>query len=147
MTGVEFDFVVTDSLKALTLYEAIFEVQRVEVTNQPVGQNEAVFTIYGTRFHMLDENEAFQMFAPKPGSQNSFWFNVVVPDIQKTYAAAMQAGCTEIQPVTEMPAMGASNAMFADHFGYVWLLHQIHHEVSFEERVQILTKEAAQPEG
>lgn len=49
-TGVEFDFVVKDSLQALALYESIFEVERLEVTDLPVGQNEAVFTIYGTRF-------------------------------------------------------------------------------------------------
>jgi ABC-type Fe3+/spermidine/putrescine transport system ATPase subunit len=31
MTGVEIDFVVTDSLKALDLYERIVSVQRIEV--------------------------------------------------------------------------------------------------------------------
>ena len=56
-TGVEFDFVVKDSLQALALYESIFEVERLEVTDLPVGQNEAVFTIYGTRFHRLDEKD------------------------------------------------------------------------------------------
>ena len=33
MTGVEIDMVVTDSLKALELYEKIFEVKRIEVTD------------------------------------------------------------------------------------------------------------------
>lgn len=43
MTGVEIDFIVTDSLAALDLYERIFEVERIEVTSFPKGQNEAVF--------------------------------------------------------------------------------------------------------
>ena len=59
MTGVEIDMVVEDSLSALELYEKIFDVERVEVTTFPKGQNEAVFTLYGVRFHMLDENPDF----------------------------------------------------------------------------------------
>ncbi|MFN6430030.1 hypothetical protein EUCA11A_28400 [Eubacterium callanderi] len=135
MTGVEIDMVVTDSLKALELYEKIFEVKRIEVTDYPKGTNEAVFTIYDTRFHMLDENPEYQLIAPKPGQPQSVWYNVLVPDIQAVYDKAMAAGCAEIQPVTEM---GAANAMFADAFGYVWMLHQIYREVSFEERCKAM---------
>jgi len=51
--------IVADSLKALELYEKIFDIQRVEVSNLPKGENEVVFTLYGVRFHMLDENPEF----------------------------------------------------------------------------------------
>lgn len=108
------------------------------MTDYPKGTNEAVFTIYDTRFHMLDENPEYQLIAPKPGQPQSVWFNVLVPDIQAVYDKAMAAGCAEIQPVTEMPEMGAANAMFSDTFGYVWMLHQIHREVSFEERCKAM---------
>lgn len=141
MTGVEIDFVVQDSIKALELYERVFEIQRIEVTGYETGSNEAVFTMYGTRFHMLDENPAYQLIAPKPGDPKPMWLNILVPDIQETYGKAMEAGCTEIQPVTEMEAFGASNAMIADPFGYIWMLHQIHREVSFEERCRILEEQ------
>lgn len=144
MTGVEFDFVVTDSLKALALYEQIFEVQRIEVTEFPTGQNEAVFSIYGVRFHMLDENPEFQMAAPKPGDPKPFWINVMVPDIGSVYQSAMNAGCAEVQPVTKMEAYGVSNAVFADPFGYMWMLHELHEVVSFEDRVKM--HEAGGPE-
>lgn len=53
MVGVEIDLVVTDSLKALELYEKIFDIERVEVSNFPKGENEAILTLYGVRFHML----------------------------------------------------------------------------------------------
>lgn len=43
MLGVEIDMVVKDSLKALELYEKIFEIERIEVTNFPRGQNEVIF--------------------------------------------------------------------------------------------------------
>ncbi|MCL2874167.1 MAG: VOC family protein [Defluviitaleaceae bacterium] len=134
MIGVEIDFVVSDSLKALPLYESIFEVERVEVTNFEPGKNEAVFNMYGTRFHMLDEVEEIGMVAPRPDSPLSMWVNIVVPDIKSTYEKAITAGCKEIQPVTEMEAFGVSNAMFCDPFGYIWMLHQVHREISFEER-------------
>ena len=35
--GVEVNFVVQDSIKALALYESIFEVRRVEGTEYPRG--------------------------------------------------------------------------------------------------------------
>lgn len=137
MVGVEIDMIVTDSLKALELYEKIFDIERIEVTDLPKGENEVVFSLYGVRFHMLDENPQFQMIAPKPGDPKPIWFNIMVPDIAETYSKAMNEGCTEVQPVTEMPDYGVSNAMFSDPFGYLWMLHQMHKEVSFEERVKL----------
>lgn len=141
MKAVEIDFVVNDSRAALKLYETVFEVERMEATDLPAGLNEAIFNIYGTRFHMLDENPEYQLIAPSPEVPKSVWFNVVVPDIRETYAKAISAGCAEIQPVTEMPEMGGANAMFADPFGYIWMLHQVDREVSFEERSRIMEEE------
>jgi PhnB protein len=137
MVGVEIDLVVTDSLKALELYEKIFEIERVEVSNFPQGENEVIFTLYGVRFHMLDENPQFSLIAPTPESPKSIWFNILVPDIKETYAKALSAGCTEVQPVNEMPDYGVSNAVFSDTFGYVWMLHQMHKVVSHEERIRL----------
>ncbi|MCG1010872.1 VOC family protein [Salinicoccus sp. ID82-1] len=137
MIGVEIDMVVADSLQALELYERIFDVKRIEVTDFPKGENEVVFSLYDVRFHMLDENEAFELRAPKPDDPKPIWFNIMVPDIEETYGKAMEAGCTEVQAVTEMADYGVSNAMFSDMFGYVWMLHEIHREVGFDERVKL----------
>ncbi|NLY20454.1 MAG: VOC family protein [Tissierellia bacterium] len=135
MVGVEIDFVVKDSLKALELYESIFEVERIEVTSFPVGQNEAIFSIYGTRFHILDENPEFGLFAPTPDTTQTMWLNVLVEDIAKTHDAAIKAGCTVIQDLTKMEDFCVSNSVFKDPFGYMWMLHEIHTVVSFEDRV------------
>ena len=118
IVGVEFDFVVKDSLKALELYEGIFEIERVEVSNFPRGQNEAVFTLYGVRFHMLDENPEFQLIAPTPESPKTSWMNIAVPDIKKTYEKAMELGCTEVQPVTEL---GRLRGVECHIYGSIWL--------------------------
>lgn len=137
MVGVEFDMVVKDSLKALELYESMFNIERVEVSNFPRGENEVVFTLYGVHFHLLDENPQFHLIAPNPDDPKTSWVNVTVPDIKETYAKAMDLGCTEVQPVTEIADYGVSNAIFMDPFGYIWMLHQVHKEVSHEERIQL----------
>ena len=141
ITGVEIDLVVRDSLVALALYERIFEVERIEVSNFPKGTNEAVFSIYGARIHLLDENPDYGLTAPQPGQPLPSWLNVLVPDIKAAWDAAIEAGCNQIQPVTEMAQMGVSNAVFSDPDGHVWMLHQIHRVVSHAERVRILEKE------
>ncbi|MFA9559981.1 VOC family protein [Evansella sp. AB-rgal1] len=136
MVGVELDMVVTDSLKALEIYGNIFDIERLEVSNLPRGENEVVFTLFGVRFHLLDENPEFHLIAPSPDDPKTSWVNVTVPDIEKTYAKAMDLECMEIQPVTDIPSHGVSNAIFMDPFGYIWMLHQVHKEVSHEERIQ-----------
>lgn len=125
MTGVEIDLVVPDSLKALELYEHIFEVERLEVTGLEKGLNEAIFSIYGTRFHLLDENPAYQLLAPKSDESKSIWFNILVPDIHRVHNLALEQGCVEFQPVAEVPQHNMYNALFADPFGHLWMLHQL----------------------
>ncbi len=137
MTGVEIDMIVKDSLKALELYKKIFEIEPVEVTDFPQGQNEVVFNLYGVRFHMLDENPEYNLLAPDKDNHQTIWFNIMVPDIKEVYQKAMDAGCKELQPVTEIPDFGVFNAIFNDPFGYQWMLHQIEKEVSFEERTKL----------
>lgn len=134
MIGVEIDFVVSDCIQALALYEKIFDIETVEVTNYARGFNEAVFTMYGTRFHMLDENPEYQLVGPHPGNPQPMWINVLVPDIGRTYETAISLGGTEILGVTKMDALGISNALFSCPFGYVWMLHQVHRAVSQKER-------------
>jgi uncharacterized glyoxalase superfamily protein PhnB len=139
MTGVEVDMVVTDSRAALALYEKIFEVKRIEVTSYGKGFNEAVFSMYGTRFHLLDENPQYQLAAPKPDDPKSVWVNIVVPDISATFAKAVDAGCTKVQEITEMASFATSNAIFSDPFGHLWMLHQVGQKTSFEERIDIFS--------
>lgn len=142
ITGAEINFVVKDSLLAIDEYQEIFEdIEVVEQTDFETGSNEVVFNLYGTRFHMLDENPEYHLLAPVDGQEKTMWLNIAVPDIKRTYSLAIEKGGTEILPVTFMEEMGVSNAMFSDKSGYLWMLHEIHEEVSFEDRVGFLSKE------
>lgn len=84
MVGVEFDMIVEDSLAAFKLYQELFGVACVEATALQRGENEAVLTLHGARFHMLDQNEQFKLNAPEKGMVPPVWFNVLVEDIHLT---------------------------------------------------------------
>jgi len=125
MVGIEIDMVVRDCIAALDFYEKIFDIEIVEKTSHARGSNEAVFNMYGTRFHLLDENQQFALLAPQPGQPHNMWVNVLVSDVRKIYANAMALGCTELSPIAEIPEFGVVRAIFMDTFGYPWMLHEI----------------------
>ena len=116
-------------MKALELYEKIFEAKRIEVINHEQGLNELIFKLYDVRFHMPDVNSNAELKASDPDHPNTIWFNITVPDIKSTYQKALDSGCTEVQGVTEIKDFGVSNAMFMNPFGYMGMLHQVHKEV------------------
>ncbi len=125
MTGVEIDFVVKNCKEALELYKNIFDVEVITVTDLENGLNEAIFSIYGVKFHMLDENPTYMLIAPKENEGRPVWFNITVESIEKTFNKAIECGCNVIQPITDIPTHNAQNAMFSDKFGYIWLLHEM----------------------
>ena len=137
MKDVELDLVISDSLEALKLYEQIFDIERLEATDFDTGQNEVIFKLYELKIHMLDENLEMGLNAPSDNHLLPMWVNVTVPDIEETYNKAMDAGCADIQPITENADYGVSNAIFVDPFGYQWMIHQVHKDVSFKEREAI----------
>ena len=124
----------------MKVYEEIFDIKRVEVSDLPKSENEVIFSLYGVHFHMLDENPDFQLIAPTPDDPKTIWFNVTVPDIEATFTKAAELNCTPIQPITHLPSYGVSNALFLDPFGYIWMLHQVHRDVSHEERIRLWEK-------
>jgi uncharacterized glyoxalase superfamily protein PhnB len=124
MAGVELDFVVYDTLKAFETYHKVFGAEAVKKTSNDRGANEVIFTIFGTRFHMLDENPEYQLIAPKEGQAVYFWFNLYVDDIKEVYDKAEAAGFTTIMPLQEVMEHGLKTSMQKDPWGHVWQLHQ-----------------------
>ena len=120
------------------------KTEPIEVTDFPVGENEVTFSLYGVRFHLLDENPQLGMIAPEPDDPKPIWFNIMVPDIAATYSRAINEGCMEVQPITELADYGVSNAMFHDSFGYIWMLHQVHRDVSADNHSPVLFPEHKQ---
>ena len=122
--AAEICMVVKNSIEAINLYESIFEIKKFEVADKGLGLSEVMFAIYGTPFHLLDENKDHMLIAPQGGDIQSIWMNIAVPDIKGTFQKAMDAGCRQIAPVASIPGTTIQNAVFADNFGYIWMLHQ-----------------------
>ncbi len=141
MKGLELDFVVKDSLVAIDLYEKIFDIKILEKTNFEKGQNEVIFTVYDTRLHMLDENKDFGLVAPGEEGVKFMWFNIMVEDIKEVHDKAIKENFIEIQEITKLEDFGVSNSVIKDPFGYMWMIHEIHKEVSFEDRMKIFEEE------
>lgn len=127
MNNVEFDFVVRDSRAAAAYYQAVFAeaFEAIEITAWQRGLNEAIFNLFGSRFHLLDENPEYGLTPPGEGTSHSSWVNLTVADLRAVWDRAMAGGAVEIQPLTVIAEMGIMNASFLDPFGHVWLLHQI----------------------
>lgn len=136
--GLAIAYVVQDVAEALTIYSGIFDLT---ILTQAADQSEAVFNLFGTRFQLFAENEAEGLLAPGEGDGMPFWFNLVVTDLQAVWDQAMALDCQPIQAPIHMEQMGITNAMFADLEGYIWMLHQIHQVVSFEDRVDFFEQE------
>jgi uncharacterized glyoxalase superfamily protein PhnB len=125
LTGLEVCFCVPDALLAIDLYGRVFGAETIEKTALAKGLNEAVFTILGSRFHILDENPQAGLHAQKEGQSVSIWFNMAAGNIKEVYDKALAAGFSAIMEITVMENRGTRTAMVKDPFGYVWQLHQI----------------------
>ncbi len=75
--------IVTDRLATLKLNESIFEVEPIAIADFQKELNEVIFDIYGMRFHILNENRKFQMFAPEENDSNPICFNIVVSELKR----------------------------------------------------------------
>jgi PhnB protein len=125
MTAIEINMIVADSVAAVALYERVFGANNVKITNQGKGLSEALFTLYGIPFHLLDENPTYGMIAPKDSDNKPFGVNITVPDIAAVHKMAMESGFTEVQPITEMTGTGLVNCILIDPYGFPWVVHQV----------------------
>ena len=137
-TGVEINMIVKDSLNASKLYEKVFGAKIIEATTYEKGLNEVILSIFQTRFHLLDENKEYSLYAPTKDKTNTMWCNLLVEDIEDVFNKSKKEGFNIIQPITELKEFGVINAIISDPFDYQWMLHQIVKEVSFSERCKIM---------
>ena len=123
LQAVEFDFIVDNIKQTKEVYQAIFGIKIIEETDFPVGSNELVFNLAGTRFHLLDANPDYNLQAPDPEEEFPFWFNVSITDINDIWEKAMAADCHALVEPTESEISGSITAMFRDPDGYTWMLN------------------------
>jgi PhnB protein len=125
MANVEIDLVLPDALEAFEIYSKVFGAKAVEKTSLDKGQNEVVFTVFGTRFHILDENPDACLTAPKEGQGGFIWFNLTVDNIKETFDRAETAGFATVLPIQEVMCRKLKTSMQKDPWGYIWQLHEV----------------------
>lgn len=123
MRSVEIDFVVKNSLEAIEKYNKVFEINIIEKTNLDQGLNEVIFEIFGSRFHILDENLEYQIVAPKENENMPVCFNITVENIEEIVKNAEVENFTVISPIKEI-FKNIKNAVLKDPYGYIWIIHQ-----------------------
>ena len=133
MLGIEVDLVVKDCQSALEVYEKVFGAIRKSLTSLEPGLNEALFTLWGTNFHLLDANPEYHLMAPQEGITLPVFFNVTVPNLKVVYQKALDEGFQIIQPPKRVADKDIINALVLDPFGYVWVIHEFEDD-AFEDR-------------
>lgn len=123
MRSVEIDFVVKNSLEAIEKYNKVFEINIIKKTNLDQRLNEVIFEIFGSRFHILDENLEYQIVAPKENENMPVWFNITVENIEEIVKNGEIENFTVISPIKEI-FKNIKNAVLKDPYGYVWIIHQ-----------------------
>lgn len=138
MHKAEMNFIVPNSLEAISVYESVFEVSDVEPTDYEKGLNEVRFKLQDMQLHILDENPDYDMYAPKKEAVFPIWVNLTVSDITNTLKKAEAEGFSTIQPLTDIPEFGVKNAVIEDPFGYQWMLHEVYESKTKEELAQAM---------
>ena len=131
-TSLQIDFIVEDSIKAAEIYEKVFGAEILEVTSEEKGLNEALFNIFGARFHILDENEEDEMEGPVKDEPNPMWCNFLVENLEEIFNKAEQENFKVIEEITVIEEYGILTAVIRDPFGYEWVLNELLEEESSE---------------
>lgn len=140
MHKAELDFIVPNSLEAITVYQSVFEVSDIEPTDYEKGLNEVRFKLQEMQMHILDENPDYNMYAPKQDVTFPIWVTLTVSDIKETLQKAVDNGFSLVQPLTDIPEFGVKNAVIKDPFGYQWMLHEVYGSKTTEELNQAMEK-------
>jgi PhnB protein len=112
---------VTDAAAAMEFYSRAFDAVETERVTSPTGQIIARMTIEGNEFYVVDENPAGFNLSPETLGGTTVRLNLIVTDPDEVAARAIQAGATEIFPVSDQP-YGMRQGRVGDPFGHHWLI-------------------------
>lgn len=124
MSRLEINYVVSDCLAATEEYQYVLEAKIIEKTHLKKGLNESIIEIGGALFHLMDENEAYQLIAQKEENHSSSWINLRRENISQIWERAIQKGWCEVMALEDIQEVGLRQGIVRDSFGYVWILQE-----------------------
>jgi PhnB protein len=112
---------VPNAARAVEFYHNAFDAEEIDRTVAPSGHAVVEMAINGLRFFVVDERpEAFNL-SPQSLGGTTVRINLIVGDPDAVAQRAIEAGATEVFPVTDQP-YGLRQGRVADPDGHHWLL-------------------------
>jgi PhnB protein len=112
---------VSDAEAAIEFYRRAFGATEHARLRSPTGQIVAEMSIDGHGFFVVDEDPKAFNNSPDALGGTSVRINLVVDDVDASFAQAIAAGATEIFPVADQP-YGLRQGRVADPSGHHWLI-------------------------
>jgi PhnB protein len=125
--------VIDGASRALDFYKRAFdakEIMRMPAPNDRVGHAE--IKIGNSVVMLADEHPEMDARGPGHYGGSPVTLMVYVPDVDKQFKQALEAGATEIRPVADQ-FYGDRSGTLKDPFGHSWHLSTHKEDVSMEE--------------
>ncbi len=133
MTDLEPYLIVADAAAAIDFYVAVFGAVETMRLMQPDGRvGHAELRIGSAGLMLADEFPEFDNLGPLALGGTAVSLHLVVPDVDATVAAAVEAGATLQRPVAD-EFYGSRSGTIIDPFGHRWNVQTPIEEVSTEE--------------
>jgi PhnB protein len=143
--------VVSDPRRAIAFYETVFGAQAKNVTEMDDGDTKVIIHAdidFGCGYLQLGAaNPAFRLILPPEGNNACYSLGIYVPDVDKTFALAVENGATVREPLANFVS-GDRYCSILDPFGIRWSVMTRMEDISEEEsfrRVADWSRSLAQP--
>jgi PhnB protein len=129
--------IVAGAAEAIDFYESVLgAAQRGERMTTPDGKvGHAELTLGDSLIMIADESHDWGAIGPVKGQATGVTIHVYVEDVDKAFAKAIDAGATEIQPVTDQ-FYGDRSGQFEDPWGHRWNIASHVEDVPPEEMAE-----------
>lgn len=118
---------------AIAFYKNAFGAEPMMRLDGPNGRiMHASVTVNGAVVMLVDENKEYGIIGPKSLGGTSVTLHLAVPDVDKSFARAVEAGARPIMPPADM-FWGDRYSQVEDPFGHRWSLATTKIELSPEQ--------------
>ena len=133
--------VVKGAAEAIEFYKKAFGAEEYMRFPMPDGQTlmHAEIGIEGARIMMVDEMPSMNSKAPTTLGGTAVTMHINVPDVDATFARAVEAGCTAVMAPEDM-FWGDRYARVDDPYGHSWAFATHVRDVSQEEMAEAAAK-------
>ena len=135
-----------DAAKAIEFYEQAFGAKEKMRFQLESGIPHAEITIGDSTILLAEEWPEGGRFSPETLGNSPVIMSLSVPDVDKFFAHAIEAGAKTVRPVADQ-FYGRREGMLQDPFGYTWSVSTVTEEMPVEEMHRRMKGLTTGPEG